>query len=166
MLFLTRIFLIVVTASFAVGAPLNAAGGEKRQNTTRHGLKAIPRNAASATNARLDTIAGEGDAVEFYGYEKTLRSMRETVFVTNRSARTIAALRFTIRYYDAQGRLLHSRIVNTSAEIPPGETRRVDFPSWDKQCTFYYSGSPRPRTSAIPYSIKITGDTILVAPTE
>lgn len=60
MLFLTRIFLIVVTASFAVGAPLNAAGGDKRQNTTRHGLKAIPRNAARATNARLDTIAGEG----------------------------------------------------------------------------------------------------------
>ena len=159
---LTRIFLIAVTASFAMGAPLNAAGGERRQNSTRHGLKAIPRNVAATTTTRLDTIAENGEAVEFYGYEKTLRSTRETVFVTNRSSRTTAALRFTIRYYDAQGRLLHSRIVSTSAEIPPGETRRVDFPSWDKQCTFYYMGSPRPRTSAIPYSIKITGDTIFV----
>lgn len=159
---LSRIVLLVVTASFAVGAPLNAAGGEKRQNSTRHGLKSIPRNVAGITTTRLDTIAGDGVAVEFYGYEKTLRSTRETVFVTNRSARPTAALRFTVQYYDAQGRLLHSRVVNTSTEIPPGETRRVDFPSWDKQCTFYYVGSPRPRTSAIPYSIKITGDTIFV----
>lgn len=157
---LPRIFLPVVTALLAVAIPLGATGGEKRQNSTRHGLKAIPRQTAQVSAASLDTITGDGIAVDFYGYEKTLRSTRETVFVTNRSSRPTAALRFTINYYDAQGRLLHSRQVRAAAEIPPGETRRLDFPSWDKQCTFYYTGSPRPRTPAIPYSIKITGDTV------
>ena len=157
---LPRIFLPVVTALLAVAIPLGATGGEKRQNSTRHGLKAIPRQTAQVSATSLDTITGDGIAVDFYGYEKTLRSTRETVFVTNRSSRPTAALRFTINYYDAQGRLLHSRKVTAAAEIPPGETRRLDFPSWDKQCTFYYTGSPRPRTPAIPYSIKITGDTV------
>ena len=124
---LPRIFLPVVTALLAVAIPLGATGGEKRQNSTRHGLKAIPRQTAQVSAASLDTITGDGIAVDFYGYEKTLRSTRETVFVTNRSSRPTAALRFTINYYDAQGRLLHSRKVRAAAEIPPGETRRLDF---------------------------------------
>jgi len=141
-------------------AALTAA--PQRQNTTRRGLKAIPRNVAAALATKADTIADAEGKVVFSGYEKTLRSTRETLFATNRTDSTVTELRFTIVYHDAQGRQLHSARKRVATEIPAHETRRLDFPSWDKQCTFYYTGSPRPRVSAIPYTVTIKADTVLL----
>ena len=107
-------------------------------------------------------MAATAADVRFSGYEKTLRSNRETMFVTNQTRRPIGALFFTITYFDTSGRLLHRASHRPHIAIPAGETRRLDLPSWDKQFTFFYIDSPRPRVAAIPYSVKITTDTILL----
>ena len=131
-----------------------------RKNSVNRRLKRVPQP-TSETTVPFDTVAAEG-LVRFSGYEKTLRSNRETMFVTNLSEREIGGVWFGISYLDTSGRLLHKASHRRHVSIPPGETRRIDIPSWDKQCTFYYTGSPRPRISAIPYDITITPDTLLL----
>lgn len=152
-------FAITAIALIALSAATDTAA--RRRNTTSRKLS-LP-TATSCADAPFDTVAAHPDSVRFYGYEKTLRSTRETMFVSNRStSRTISTLIFTINYADTQGRMLHSRRVEHPTDIPPEQTRRIDIPSWDRQQTFYYTGSPRPRTSAIPYCVTITPDTLLL----
>lgn len=112
----------------------------------------------------FDTVAADNSMVRFSGYEKTLRSNRETVFVTNLlDSCEIAAVYFTIAYFDSSGRLLHKSHRRHRLAVPAGETRRADLPSWDRQFTFYYAGSPAPRVPAIPYTITISPDTLLLS---
>lgn len=134
----------------------------QRHNTIRKGLKAGKTVVApSHTVALCDTVAATGSEVRFSGYEKTLRSTRETVFVTNLSDRQIERVIFSVTYIDAKGRQLHKTRKSIHSDIPAGETRRLDFPTWDRQFAFYYVGSPRPRVSAIPYSVKIIPDSLV-----
>lgn len=138
------------------------------QKTTRTGLRPAPRSDSStASISNLDTIvAPEARIVDINGYDKPLRSRRETFFATNNGNSDIEALAFTIRYYDTQHRILHSASHNIKAEIPSGETRQLNFKSWDTQLNFYYSRSTAPQRveQATPYDISITVDTIFCAP--
>ena len=135
-----------------------AASGQK---TTVRGLRTV-KTPAHATEP-YDTVDVEDSdsLVRFSGYEKSLRATRETVFVTNLAERGLSSITATISYFDNAGRLLHSRHIELRADIPPGETRRIDFPSWDTQKSFYYRNGPHPRISAIPYTITITPTKIL-----
>lgn len=155
---LAGIFLLIAAT---IAAPLHA----RRQNTVRKGLKADPHRLVAVERAAgFDTVAAPVDSVRFSGYEKTLRSTRETVFVTNFAGREIERLIFTVEYFDVHGRLLHKERRNLYGGIPAGETRKMDFPAWDRQGAFYYVGSPRPRVSARPYSVKIVPDTVIYLP--
>ena len=111
--------------------------------TTRRGLKAVAPTAVNAVAMRHDTVTPSPVA----GYDKPLRSSRETLFVTNRSSRTLKGVELRIIYLDAKGRQLHEAVHWLPADIPPGETRRLSFKSWDLQRTFYYRLTGRPRTS-------------------
>lgn len=120
---------------------------------------------AQRNAAPYDTVPFRPGMVVFSGYDKTLRASKETVFVTSHMAdSTVEALWFTITYLDTAGRELHRRSRRICVTLPPGATRRIDFPSWDVQRSFYYAGSPPARTSAIPYTVTITPDTLLIAP--
>jgi len=110
--------------------------------------------------AQFDSIAADTANIIFSGYDKPLRASKETVFVTNNSDHNIRAVSFTSQYVDTSGRQLHRISRKINADIPAGETRRIDFKTWDVQNSFYYVGSRRPRTSAIPYDIRITPDYI------
>lgn len=118
--------------------------------------------------APFDTVATatlSPAPLQFSGYDKTLRANRETLFITNGSQTLhVGGVFFTIEYLDTQGRQLHRRKVRQHVDLPPGQTRRIDFPSWDRQCSFYYRGSTRPRTSAIPYTVRLRPDTLLIHP--
>lgn len=140
---------ILITASLALPVGVSA------QRTTQKPLRLA---AASESALNADTICGAAadTLLLFSGYEKTLRASKETIFVTNRSAREVHSVTFTVTYLDAQGRQLHRRRVEHHLELPAGETRRIDFATWDPQRTSYYSGGPRPRVSAIPYTVTIT----------
>lgn len=111
-----------------------------------------------------DTLPSElVDSVMLAGYDKPLRSRRESLFVTNRTMWRLASLKLAITYFDTEGRELHGRVVDVGADVPPGATRQVTFPSWDRQLAFVYIHSEQPRRSrAIPYSVsvKVVGATI------
>lgn len=151
--------LRVVLPAMAVMFVAVASG--QRQSSRRGKLK--PSDVVSergAQSAPFDTVAVPDGMVRFSGYEKSLRATRETVFISNLSAREVARVAFRVTYYDVQGRQIHVARHNIYAPVPPGETRRLDFPTWDRQYTFYYVGSPRPRVSATPYSVRIHPDTL------
>ena len=98
------------------------------QTTTRHGLK--PKNdaveAAASASALIDTVANPAaHTVDINGYDKPLRSRRETFFVTNNGDRPTSSLAVTITYYDSSRRQLHSRHASLPLVIPVGETRQA-----------------------------------------
>lgn len=99
------------------------------------------------------------------GYDKALRSRRESFFVSNKlgGEDAIVWLEFTIGYYDMSGRELNSRRASLHCDIPAGATRNLTIPTWDTQQAFYYYRSQRPRRSvATPYNVKFTIDRIVV----
>lgn len=102
----------------------------------------------------------DSGAVMLYGYDKPLRSRRESVFVTNNSGRDINAISITTLYLDSKGRQFHKISRRIPTDIPAGETRRVEYTSWDTQQSFYYVGSKRSRTSGIPYNVRQSADTV------
>lgn len=151
----------VLLAALAVCSLISA------QRTTRKGLR--PSSAAAAVtearadSAAYDTIAApEPHTVDINGYDKPLRSRYETFFVSNNTSASVAALSFTISYYNTAGELLHRAPRRVSVDIPAGETRQVSLRSWDKQFAFYYTRSTVPaRTgTATPYEIAMTVDTV------
>lgn len=133
------------------------------QHTTRRHLRRAPQAAVTAPEP-ADTLTGaQADSMAlFSGYEKTLRASRETLFVTNRGHRHIQGLEFTVTYFDSAGRQLHRRVVRATAAIPPGETRRLDFPTWDTQRSFYSTTGRPPRVAAIPYTVTVTSPRVIV----
>lgn len=147
-----RILLITTALCVIISA------SAQRQNTTRTRLHPIPAEAAA-----FDTIPADS-LVVLSGYEKTLRSTRESLLITNLRPDTIAGLGVTIEYLDTQERQLHKRAVEIQAEVPPNETRMAAFESWDKQKVWYYilSAPARPSAPATPYTVNVTIDRILL----
>ncbi|MDE6206703.1 MAG: hypothetical protein K2M55_02735 [Muribaculaceae bacterium] len=133
------------------------------QNTTRKRLKAAAEPAAAPAVVVFDTIVSpDMHLVDINGYDKPLRSRRETFFATNNGKQPVEIMVFTVKYKDTQGRLLHSRQVRVPVEIPAGETRQVSYKSWDEQQSFYYRNSTVPTRAqqATPYDITIGLDTL------
>lgn len=135
------------------------------QNTTRRNLQPAPGATSAPTSAAVsyDTIVGpRAHLLDLNGYDKPLRSRRETFFATNNAQAPVAAIAFTINYFDQQRRMLHSASQRVNVDIPAGETRQVSLKSWDEQQSFYYvhSAVPTRAGQATPYDITITVDTI------
>ena len=151
--------LVMMLLSIMAETPSSSA---RRQRTTRLNLKTSDRN--TMAQLQYDTLNVDSAEVKFSGYEKPLRSHRETMFVANNSKDTIKAMTLSIGYYDTSGNMLHQREVNITTNIIPGQRRMIDFPSWDKQQVFYYIKSvpsSRTRGSATPYTITVTPILIL-----
>ena len=121
------------------------------QRTTRKGLE--PREEYSAI-AHGDTIKKPStDILKISGYDKPLNSHKETFFVTNNGEHAIVGINITFNYFDNQNRQLHSATRHINCTIPPGETRQLSISSWDKQKSFYYHRSAKPRRQATPYRL-------------
>lgn len=139
-----------------VAAALTAAPSKKQRTTRRplrtHDIETVATAYSAVTLDEADIILA--------GYDKPLRSRRETIFATNASPDSlpISSLRITITYRDISGRQLHHRSVWVNAEIPPGQTRQLSFPSWDTQQSFYYHRSKPPHSVAAPYDITAVAD--------
>ena len=99
-----RILLILL----AVLMPLMSVADRKNSISRKLKPSTSRQVGAECCAEPFDTVAADNTMVRFSGYEKTLRSNRETVFVTNLLGdREIAAVYFTITYFDSSGRLLH-----------------------------------------------------------
>lgn len=140
--------------------------GAGAQRTLRGKLRAakhaeIPSDTVSTS---LDTVVvapGE-HLLDINGYDKPLRSRRETFFATNNSNRAVAAIAFTITYLDGSDRQLHAASHHSAVSIPTRETRQLSLRSWDVQNAFYYrrSSVPQRADQATPYDVRISVDTI------
>ena len=152
---------IFIALAFTLVAPMLVA-----QRTTRANLRpAQPQTAESSEAPAPYALVTPGvETLRVSGYDKPLRSRRETFFVTNHAESEAVRLALTIEYLDASGRQLHKRSAAVDCEIPAGETRNLSLPSWDKQQSFYYTHSTVPtRTEqATPYDVRISVDTLYV----
>lgn len=134
------------------------------QNTRRRNLRS--RKPAKTEVQKPDTIAADSSSFTVFGYEKTLRSTSESFFVTNTTTDTITAITGVIEYIGMDGRQLHKRDFHVPVSFPPGETRQISLPSWDRQKVWYYHLSPVPRsgTRATPYSIRLSVSSYIKQP--
>lgn len=122
--------------------------------TTRRGLKVAPAKETVVSSDTLDSFVPSPGMIRLSGYDKPLRSTKESIFVTNASRRTLCFIDLEITYFDESGRQMHKRNIKLHVNIPGGETRQLTFSSWDKQRNLYYVKSGKPRTSdGTPYSI-------------
>ena len=153
--------LIAVIAIAIVSATTICAA--RRVKTSRGRM--IPQ-AEAAQGCRGDTLHTPEAAVTITGYDKPLRSMRETFFVVNNTGRRLTAVKVTLTYHDMQGHQLHVSSHEIACDIPGGETRNASVPSWDRQRSFYYHlNRPwRPRTTATAFTVSATVDYAVCLP--
>ena len=149
---LLYILLLAVGCSMAATADDTTRKGPLRPRIS----KAM---AESADTLRIDGNAIAPDSLSIASYDKPLRSLRETFFVTNRYATltlTSVTLRLTYRRH-ADSSMLHSRTVVIPATVPPGETRQLYTGSWDRQYNYFYHATRiRPRSAkAVAYDVDI-----------
>lgn len=155
--------LIVLLASCLLAFSAHA------QRTTRKPLKVeqTVKTRTAASQEPYDTLlVSSADTimpVAISGFEKTLRSRNESLFVTNRLETELVGIEIEISYFDMQSRLLHKRIIALPCSIPPGETRQLNFPTWDKQQVWYYhlSDTPRTRAQATPFRVAATATKLI-----
>lgn len=148
-----------LTAVLAMFIALAGAMQAQRVSTTRPG-KLVPapqRPDVCAAMIPADTVAL--DSLSVSAYDKPLRSLRETFFVTNNmSADTLTSLRLMLTYTAvADSTMLHSRTVTVPCEIPPAQTRQLYLIAWDRQFTYYSENTRiKPQSSkAVAYSTQI-----------
>jgi hypothetical protein len=143
--------ILLIMATMAVAA----------QNLTRN----VPRRSKAghtrtvSTEMTYDTVAYPStDSVVVSGFDKPLRAMKESMFITNNLARPIVDIIVDIEYLDMSGRQLHRATHTISEPIPSGETRMVKVPSFDTSSAFYYHLSPAPKrvAQATPFQVKVT----------
>lgn len=128
--------------------------------TTRSRLRV--RQQQTVNRLSIDTIVPSPGMVTLSGYDKALRSSRESILITNASRRRIKCVVMEITYLDTRGRMLNKRRVEVTVDIPAGETRQVTFSSWDKQKTMYYRLTGKYRTSdGTPYDIRAIATGVL-----
>lgn len=143
---------------------LAVSGMQARKRRSTRGN--IGQRAVAETRGALPAdsfIIPDSAQLSLYGYDKPLRSRRETLFISNNTGHDINAVSLSIQYIDSKGRRFHDVSRRVRADIPAGSTRCVDFPSWDTQQSFYYVGSRRPRSAGTPYDVRISADTVFVS---
>lgn len=147
--------IVIVAAVCLLTLACALPGNARRQRTTRQGLTERVQYVYQAS----DTLTANPDSlITFSGYDKTLRSHKETILAFNGSNDTITALTIMITYLDMQGQQLHVRHVTLRQPLPPGERRMFTFASWDKQNSYYFHRSEPGRLryqSVTPYRVKV-----------
>lgn len=165
-----NVSLLLLAAAFAAGISTEASA----QRTTRRNLHASIAAAdarSAAADADLPALrvikAPDAADVSVRGYDKPLRSRRETFFVTNNLKKeNLRRLYMSFTYLDASGRMLHSEQRELDCDLPPAETRQFNVPSWDVQQNFYFVRSTvsNRAAQATPFDVKIIVDSVAVAP--
>lgn len=131
----------------------HVAAQSYRVNTSRGRLTVMPDSARLRDSCVVLTVGL--DSIGMYGYDKPQKASKETFFLKNGATFSIGKATVEIEYLDMQSRQLHVRRYEVDIEIPSGQTRKIDIPTWDRQHSFYYYLSAKPkRVSATPYKIK------------
>lgn len=94
------------------------------------------------------------DQIVFTGFDKNQNSSKESFFIINNTDRVLTSATLYIEYLTLDGRQLHKRFVRLSCNIPPGETRKADIPTWDTQRSFYYHKSAPSKRKGNPFEVR------------
>lgn len=136
--------------------PVKAGKKETRRGLRIEGIRMVASESCRIPLADGDTVTFDPAKVSFSGYEKEAGAARETMLISNHSGLYISGIEMTVTYLDMSGRMLHSRKITKKCDVPPGETRMFDYPTWDRQKTYYYHLGNSPRKVATPYDVKVS----------
>ena len=158
-----RLFILLLSLLPMLGA---SADNTLRGGRLRPAPKVLTGGTTEYTATAADTLREPArEAVELSGYDKPLRSSRETFLLTNHTGRPIDRMAVTISYYDINGRQLHERCDTLPVSVPSEATRLVRLATWDTQRSYYYHLGQRPRTSNVtPYTIRARIGFVTFAP--
>ncbi len=93
------------------------------------------------------------DQIQFTGFDKTLRSGKESFFIRNITDKVLTGVVLYIDYRTPDGRQLTKRFLKLTCSIPSGETRKVDIPTFDTQHSFYYMDSEHRGRRGNPFKV-------------
>lgn len=130
-----------------------------RRATPHQSRRTVARTPQARVVIEYDTLAApSADSIAVDGFEKPLRSMRESMTVHNRTSRPVVAVGLDMVYTDLRGRMIHRGQHTVDAMIPAGESRRIDVPAFDSSASFYYRRSAKPRytSHATPFDVAVT----------
>ncbi|MCM1092359.1 MAG: hypothetical protein NC421_00210 [Lachnospiraceae bacterium] len=149
-----RLFSVIIACAVVAVMALDAD-----TRTTRGKLKAAVKDNAEFKIEEVDTLQViPADSLSVSGYDKALRSGRESLRVANRYSRRVGGVVIDIVYRGVNGgEMLHARRLRLSCDIPSGETRQLEWSAWDKQNRYYYHDTRvTPRSvKAVPYQVDI-----------
>lgn len=130
-----------------------------RKRVVRADTKALAKQTSMAHVPDSLMISGEEalESVRLYGYDKPHSSSRESLFMESKlPTDTIVTVTLSIQYQAMNGQGLHKRDVTLPCHLAPGESERLQFPSWDKTQTFYYfRNEPKRATGKTPYKVTV-----------
>lgn len=152
-----KTILLTAAAILLLGAiPAEGRRLTRRLPTPKPDKTALSDSGRIVVSIEGDSIAATRlDSLSAKGYDKPVDASAESIFITNGCCSGLLHVTLRITYSDMKGNLLHRRDVDIDCDVPPGETRKLDFPTWDRQRSFYYHGSRAPkRRQATPYRIK------------
>lgn len=135
---------------------------DTKKSNQSHASKKSKEIKAREENGFIYTVKGKGtftlpvDSVIFSGYDKPATATKEAFLTTNKTDVTLIEITVSITYKDMKDRMLHKRSSIIKCNIPPGETRKLEIPTWDSQMSYYYFRSAEPKRTATPYKVEIT----------
>lgn len=123
------------------------------QRLTRPKAKVKTVEAVQSAPA-IDTLPAEN--VRITGYDKPLRSRRESMIVTNCGKEPFDSVRLTMTYTDDRGTLLNTRTITVAAHLHPGQAKSVSIRSWDVNNSYYYFLTPPTRAAGTPFRLSVS----------
>lgn len=151
---------LLTIATVILGGFFLPVKADKVSTTRKHLKAASSHNSTTCTPSFTITPPLCDSLVRLCGYDKTANANVETIFISNLSTDTLSSISFTIKYLDNHNREIHRRNVAQQVEVLPSTTHKIDIPTWDRQHTYYYRHSAKPRKPATPYSISTTIDSL------
>lgn len=158
--------LLMLPVILAAAITLSGSAWPRRVNTRPATSQSRPKKGnARHHSAQTYTVTAHDRkqmreacaAIRFSGFDKPAYSRNESFFITNNSHDPLCRLELSVTYLLSDGRMLHERVIPVECDIPPGHTRNVTVPAWDRQGTFRYCRSKAPaRGGAIPFDVSFT----------
>lgn len=151
-------------AAILLGALIGIGTLDADTRTTRGKLKAVrDKDNVELRVENVDSLSAlTCDSISVSGYDKALRSGRESLRVANHYPRRVTGIVVDIVYRrTGGGEMLHARRLRLGCDIPPGETRQLEWSAWDKQNRYYYHD-----TRVTPRSVKAVAYEVDIFPRE
>ena len=159
--------LLLIILSFICTVSFTYGQSTKRKLISPVKQKSTPVTNVSIQNDTITEIEQINAIVEISGFKKAVASRVESVMLKNLNCcDTINAVVVDIDYRTPKGQQLNRRTVTFNAIIPPGETRHVSVPSWDRQQLFYHVNTPPVKKTqrTTPFTVTIVPQSILLSP--